>query len=208
MSRLEIFIDPYSAPSYLALRPTTALCRELNVDVTWHPFRAPPERRPSPADDGDVRSRHQRVRQAYRDHDYARYAAWQGLPFHRPAPPADRDLVDLAILLAGTTTDAADFLIRLADRLWDGTTFTADAASLSTLLGRPDFATLSAQTGADELAAWRARVEPLGIFDAPAYLIDGELFIGRQHLPAIRQLLTQGNPFNITPHAHAGEAGS
>ncbi len=35
-----------------------------------------------------------------------------------------------------------------------------------------------------------------GIFDVPSYLIDGEIFLGRQHLPMIRWLLSdqRGQP--------------
>ncbi len=197
MSPLEIFIDPFSAPSYLALKPTFELCTELKVVPTWHPFRAPAERRTSKDLDADVRQRHQRVRQEYRDHDYARYAAWQGVPFQRPALSTNRDLIDYALIRLGDSPEATRFLQSLTAMLWGGYS-EPEASEFAELAGLPSLLADFQSEGADVLAAESRRVEPLGIFDAPAYLIDGELFIGRQHLPAIRQLLTVGDPFNIS----------
>ncbi len=35
-----------------------------------------------------------------------------------------------------------------------------------------------------------SKLRAAGVFDVPAYVIEGELFFGRQHLPMIRWLLT------------------
>lgn len=205
MSHLDIFFDPFSAPSYLALGPTVDLCRDLGVVPFWHPFRAPAERRPPKQNDADVRQRHQRVRQAYRDHDYARYAAWQGLPFHRPAATGIRDLIDYTLIRIGAMPEAIPFLQSLTALLWGGSGTGVDAQALQRLSGIASLATDFAREGTAVLAAEATGVEPLGIFDAPAYVLQGELFIGRQHLPAIRNLLTRGNPFTAThPHTRAG----
>jgi 2-hydroxychromene-2-carboxylate isomerase len=195
MNELEIFIDPFSAPSYLALKPTINLCRELGVVPVWHPFRAAAERRPPKENDGDVRQRHQRVRQAYRDQDYARYAAWQGLSFHRPAASSLRDLIDYALIRIGDRPEAMPFLLSLTATLWGGDGTAVEAPLLQQISGLHSLDEDFRHDGTAVLAAESARIEPLGIFDAPAYALQGELFIGRQHLPAIRELLTRGNPF-------------
>ena len=195
MTILDIFIDPFSVPSYLALKPTFELCAELKVMPVWHPFRAPLERRPSKDLDADVRQRHQRVRQEYRDHDYARYAAWQGIPFQRPAPAANRDLIDYALLRVGASPQATAFLKALTRQLWGGQP-EPDGQALADLTEIPTLLADFEHNGASALAGQTRQSDPLGIFDAPAFLIDGELFIGRQHLPALRHLLTVGNPFS------------
>lgn len=202
MNELEVFIDPCSAPSYLALQPTITLCRELDVVPVWHPFRAAPERRPPKENDGDVRQRHQRVRQAYRDQDYARYAAWQGLPFHRPATTGFRDLIDYALIRIGATPEAMPFLQSLTAILWGDCGTPVDAPLLQRISGIDTLSEDFLRDGTTALAAESARIEPLGIFDAPAYSLRGELFIGRQHLPAIRQLLTRDNPFAASAALH------
>ena len=46
------------------------------------------------------------------------------------------------------------------------------------------------------LQQMQAALEEVGIFNSPAYVLNGERFHGRQHLPLLRWLLTgrQGNP--------------
>ncbi|MBM4205043.1 MAG: hypothetical protein FJ194_12970 [Gammaproteobacteria bacterium] len=196
MSQLMIFLDPCSAPSRLALPALIGFCHSLNVIAHWYPFRAPPERRPPRENDADVRQRHQRIRQEYRDHDQARYAQWLSLSLERPLSAQDRDLIDYAILRTGTTAECPHFLTALTERLWGPDKRAINAAELAELSGITDLATTFAEHGPVHLAKAQKEIEPLGIFDAPACLVEGELFIGRQHLPAIRHLLTQGDPFS------------
>ena len=40
-----------------------------------------------------------------------------------------------------------------------------------------------------ELEAMQLTSEELGVVDTPAYVIDGQVFIGREHLPWVRELL-------------------
>ena len=196
MSRLMIFLDPCSAPSRLALPALIELCHSQNLIAHWHPFRAPPERRPPRENDADVRQRHQRIRQEYRDHDQARYAEWLGLSLQKPLSAHDRDLIDYAILRTGTTAGCPRFLTALTERLWGPDKRAINAAELAELSGIADLATTFAEQGPALLAQAQKEIEPLGIFDAPACLVAGELFIGRQHLPAIRHILTRGSPFS------------
>jgi len=199
VSPLTIFFDTYSAPSWLALRPTLELLDELAVKARWMPFRAPVERRHPPQTDKqpdeDVRRRHQRVRQDYRDHDHARYAARQGRSFLPPAGTGDRDLIDYGLLEAGARGRAPVFLERLTMLLWGGDEASVDSAWLSATLGVADLRLDWALVGAQRLAAARDEAASLGIFDAPTFLIGDELFIGRAHLPAIRRLLIHGTLF-------------
>lgn len=45
--------------------------------------------------------------------------------------------------------------------------------------------------GRAEHDAIRAAAEDFGIFGVPSFVIDGELFWGKEHLPAIRERLLQ-----------------
>ena len=55
-----------------------------------------------------------------------------------------------------------------------------------TLLGAPGF-----EPGAmhEELNTVRATLEAEGVFSVPMYLVEGQVFQGREHLPMIRWLL-------------------
>jgi 2-hydroxychromene-2-carboxylate isomerase len=52
------------------------------------------------------------------------------------------------------------------------------------------FRDFAAGDGPRQLAALQAELEALGLHTVPAYLIGGEPFLGRQHLPMVEWLLT------------------
>jgi 2-hydroxychromene-2-carboxylate isomerase len=43
----------------------------------------------------------------------------------------------------------------------------------------------------DDLEETQAIAEEAGLFDAPTFVIDGQLFMGRAHIPWMRELLQQ-----------------
>lgn len=197
MQTLGIFIDPLSAPSWLALRPTLTLIERLHLNADWQPFTAPQPRRWEPQLDESVSQRHQRVRQAYRDHDQQRYAAWQGIPLRLPIASVDRPLLDYSLLLANDNGTAATLLTSVGNHYWGGNSQPINLEWLSRILHVDDLHDNYLAEGEMRLAAARAQVEELGIFDAPAYLAAGELYVGRQHLPAIERIMSGTNPFQV-----------
>lgn len=195
MQTLDIFYDPLSAPSWLALRPTLNLIERLHLSADWQPFTAPQPRRLQTQADESVSQRHQRVRQAYRDHDQQRYAAWQGIPFRSPIAAVDRALLDYSLLLANDNGIAASFLTHVGNHYWGGESAPIDLHWLSGALRVDDLQENFLAEGEMRLAAARAQVEELGIFDAPVFQVAGELYVGRQHLPAIERIMSGVNPF-------------
>lgn len=198
MQTLGIFFDPLSAPSWLALRPTLNLLERLHLNADWQPFTAPQPRRLAPQTDEPVSQRHQRVRQAYRDRDQERYAAWQGIPLLTPTAAVDRPMLDYSLLLANDNGIAASFLTHVGDHYWGGKSAPIDPGWLSRALRVEDLQENFLAEGEMRLAAARAQVDELGIFDAPVYLVEGELYVGRQHLPAIERIMSGVNPFEAT----------
>ncbi len=196
MQSLGIFFDPLSAPSWLALRPTLALIERLHLQADWQPIIAPQPRRSAPQADEPASQRHQRVRQAYRDHDQQRYAAWQGIPLLSPVAAVDRPLLDYSLLLANDNGRAATFLADVGNHYWGGETRPIDMDWLSHALGIDDLHDNFLAEGEMRLLAAKAQVEELGIFDAPVFLLGAELYLGRQHLPAIERILGGVNPFD------------
>ncbi|MEZ5597280.1 MAG: hypothetical protein R3E84_12970 [Pseudomonadales bacterium] len=203
MTSLVVFVDPLRLASVLAVKPTLAMLAQCPAEVTWLPMRAPKEFRQPPALTDTVRERHQRVRQAYRDHDNARYAAWQGLPAGPPACVVDRDLLDYALLQLSASQAAPAYILSVARHWFGGDTTPIDGHWLGTTSGLTDLEKCFAQDGPAALAEHDSHATELGIFDAPAFLAAGQLFIGRQHLPAICRLLQGTDPFgeHISPLA-------
>jgi len=195
MQTLSIFIDPLSAPSWLALQPTLALIERLHVNADWQPFTAPQPRRLAPQSNESVSQRHQRVRQSYRDHDQQRYAAWQGIPMRSPVAAVDRRLLDYSLLLANDNGTAASFLTRVGNHYWGGSSQPINLDWLGHALHDDDLHENYLAEGEMRLASARAQVEELGIFDAPVFLAGAGLYLGRQHLPVIERILSGVNPF-------------
>lgn len=187
-TRLTVALDIKSPESYLALGPTRALVRELDIDVDWLPVVTSP---PRPAPEGDDRgARHKRHRAAYRAKDLERYARVAGLTLRDPERAPDSSLAGMAMLTALAHSDDAlhGFLDRAFERYWKAELDLEDRAAIRAILGEVGV------TGfAEDSAAFTTLQEALGaagLFNAPAYLVEDEIFNGRAHLPMIRWILT------------------
>ena len=184
---LTVAVDIKSPECYLALSPTRALARDLDIDIDWLPIVTPPRR---PAPEGDDRgSRHKRHRVAYRQRDLARYAAAAGLTLRDPERGPDSSLVGAAMLAAKAHSARAlhAFLDLAFERYWKVELDIEDAGAVAAALreiGVPD-----APAASGSFAALQESLAAAGLFDAPAYLVDEEVFFGRAHLPMIRWIL-------------------
>lgn len=191
---LTVAIDIKSPECYLALAPTRALARECGVDIDWLPVVTSP---PRPAPDGDDRSaRHKRHRVAYRAMDLARYARAAGLTILEPDRAPDSTLAGMAMLAAKAQSDRAleAFLDRAFERYWKAELDLEDRDALQAILGEvgaPQPFDEADAPGAPqaEFAALQASLAATGIFNAPTYLVEDEIFLGRAHLPMIRWIL-------------------
>ncbi len=184
---LTVAVDIKSPECYLALSPTRALARDLDIDIDWLPIVTPPRR---PAPEGDGRSaRHKRHRVAYRQRDLARYAKAAGLTLRDPERGPDSSLVGAAMLAAKAHSGRAlhAFLDLAFERYWNVALDIEDPDAVAAALreiGVPD-----APVASGTFAALQESLAAAGLFDAPAYLVDEEVFFGRAHLPMIRWIL-------------------
>ena len=180
--------DFTNAASLLAFKPTYALADELGVNVELLPF--PTEVRETPPDRSDetVGARHARVRTAYVTADTARYARWQGIELNRDATGVDSTVACAGCLWAGRVGAARDYAARVLAEFWAGR-LELDPEPLADVLddlGAPGF--LGYDYGRD-LEEHKAEVASRGVYNVPTYVVDGQHFVGRQHLPMIRWLL-------------------
>ena len=191
---LTVAIDIKSPECFLALAPTRALVRECGVDVDWLPVVTSP---PRPGPDGDDRgAHHKRHRVAYRAMDLARYARAAGLTIREPDRTPDSTLAGMAMLAAKARSHRAlqGFLDRTFERYWKAGLDLEDRDALRAILeevgvaGPFDDASGPSAARA-EFATLQASLAAAGIFNAPTYLVEDEIFLGRAHLPMIRWIL-------------------
>lgn len=184
---LTVAVDIKSPECYLALAPTRALARDLDLDIDWLPIVTAPRR---PAPEGDDRgSRHKRHRVTYRQRDLARYARAVGLTLRDPERSPDSSLVGGAMLAAKAHSARTlhAFLDIAFERYWNMELDIEDRDAVAATLREVGVADLP--EASDGVAALQDSLAAAGLFDAPAYLVDEEVFFGRAHLPMIRWIL-------------------
>ena len=197
-ARPAVCVDFGNAHAWLAVEPTRALEARLGVAFDWLPLAVAPLLRPTPERGGDDRgTRHRRFRARYFENDLRRYAASRGLELGDLYRAPDTRLASLALLFvrAQAPERAGAFAARVFELEWQRGADIAkpeaiDAALAEVGLDPQRFRGFAAGEGPSQLAALQSEFEALGLYTVPAYLIGGEAFLGRQHLPMVEWLLT------------------
>jgi 2-hydroxychromene-2-carboxylate isomerase len=196
-ARLTVLLDVRHPHAMLALQPAIALARETAVDVNWLPVVSQPLKpptRPSPDDDRGVR--HRRFRAESIAREIAVYAEARGLVlegYYRDPDPAALNLGWLW-LRAEHPEKLTPFLLESFRRYWqrdlDPASLVEVAALVESLNADGDrFRSWCAGAGVALAAAIDDELRERGLMRVPAYLVEDEVFIGRQHLPMIRWIL-------------------
>lgn len=191
---IRVAIDFQHPLAYLAIAPTRALESRLGRPFDWLPYDAVPLPRPGPAASGEDRgARHRRIRAEYLAADVRRYAASRGLELGDPHREVDTSAASLGLLWLRRRAPAgtSDYVTRLFDRIWRENA-PADLAFVEKTLGgdASGFRAYAEKGGPADLAAVRAELEAAGVWNVPAFLLHGDVFIGRQHLPMVEWLAT------------------
>ncbi len=194
---LTVLLDLRHPASALALEPAAELGEALKIEIDWLPHRVPPLKAPSqpaPGDDRSVLHRRHRARHIareidvyghaqglalegiYRDDDAAAFEeGWLWLREHAPSKLLDYLRAGLRAWWAGTldpgNVDAVAELV--SARGCDAQAFRAWAR----------------EAGRAERERIADALSERGVGGVPGYLIDGEFFQGRQHLPMLRWIL-------------------
>ncbi|HXC53298.1 MAG TPA: DsbA family protein [Candidatus Limnocylindrales bacterium] len=193
-SPVRVAIDFNCAASYLAVAPTRALESRLGAMFEWLPFPAVASTRPRMTVSNDDRSaRHLRMRAEYVASELRRYAASRGLAIDDAHRSTDATAASLGLLWLRRRSRerAGEYVERVFDRIWRENA-EADVDFVEKCLG-PDadgFRAYVTGDGPRELDASREQLSSEGVWNVPAYLAGGELFIGRQHLPMVEWLAT------------------
>ena len=141
-------------------------------------------------------------RQAYRLVELKRFSDWLGIPLqtqpaHFPVNGNDAAKLIIAVDAAHGSAAALDVAHRVGAAIWAEQRNVADHAVLAALLaeaGLPlallDAGTLDA--AAPRYAAYTAEARDLGVFGAPSWVIDGEIFWGQDRLDFVQRRLQRG----------------
>lgn len=141
------------------------------------------------------------VRQAYRFVELQRWRAARKLPLvlrpkHVPFDPVLADCLALALVEAGQSPEA--YLRAAHHAIWAEERDLADEGVLATLLagaGHDAAAMITLAKGETvraQYAANRGWALGAGIFGAPSYVLDGEIFWGQDRLELLDQALVSG----------------
>ena len=192
MTALQLYIDFKSPGSYLALKPTLALLDKTKASAQWLPFNTKQRPIPLKKEDETRSETHSRVRENARLDTHLLYAGLQATQMHFPDSPGNADLALAALVYTGN--DPVAFIKAAYEAYWVTNLDLADREVISSLLkdnGYDDKA-FDAEHYLKLQQESQAAAEASGIVDAPAYLIGDNIFIGREHLPWIAELLASG----------------
>jgi 2-hydroxychromene-2-carboxylate isomerase len=196
-SAVKVCIDFTSPQALLALEPTRELEARLGVAFDWLPLRVPTVSQSSSARAGGERgARHRHIRAAYLEGDLTRYARARGIELGDVPDTPDTMLASLGLLWLRSHAPelAGAYVARIFESVWGRGADPASAAVVEDVLTALGADTASfrddvAKRGAQPLAELQRELSEAGLFAVPAYVVDGEPFIGRQHLPMIEWLL-------------------
>ena len=187
---LTVYIDFKSPASYLALKPTRALAERYGIDLVWRPFRSVERDVPQLGKQETVGESHRRVRAAALRQQAVKYASHQGIDLQFPKDPGSTDLA-LGIL-AEWGSDPNPFIDAAFKAYWQAHADLNDPVILAQILqdlGRSS--AIDPNAVAASLAHAQAEADEIGIVGAPGYVIQDQIFIGREHLPWIEELISK-----------------
>jgi 2-hydroxychromene-2-carboxylate isomerase len=195
---IELYIDHKSPYAYLAVEPAWELERDFDVSLDWLPYTLDiPDFLGSARVDADGkvvaenRSAHQWRRVKYSYMDVRRYANLRGLTVRGPQKIWDSSLAAIGMLWAKSRGGVRPYNDIVYQRFWQRALDIEDVGVVESVLR---------EAGADSagFAGWaegegrelhdriRSQAEVQGVFGVPTFVLDGELFWGREHLALIR----------------------
>src|SRR5271165_4196995 len=202
MRRITVYTDYKSPYAYLAKDLAYELERDFPVRLEWLPYvlDIPSFLGSARVDaDGSVleenRNAHQWRRVRYSYMDCRRQARKRGLVIRGPQKIWDSALAAAGMLYAQRYGDAVfrRYHDTVFERFWRRELDIEDVAVIAAVLAESGADgggfTAAAETGREEVARISRAAEAKGVFGVPSFVVDDELFWGREHLPDIRAML-------------------
>lgn len=204
---VAIYIDYKSPYAYLAKDLAYDLERDFRIRLEWLPYILDiPSYLGSAAVDaaGNVleenRNAHQWRRVRYSYMDCRRQARKRGLVIRGTQKIWDSSLAAAGMLFAKRAGDAVlrHYNDAVFERFWKRELDIEDVGVIAAMLRESgadgDAFPAQAQILTEEVAAISRSAEDIGVFGVPTFVVAGELFWGREHLPDIREMLATQIP--------------
>jgi 2-hydroxychromene-2-carboxylate isomerase len=187
---MEVFLDFKSPGSYLALAPTLEMARKHALAIRWNPLQTRQESIPVAHKEETRGETHRRVRALSRRATHLKYAAIRDLPMTFPAAPGNTDLALSALLLL---EQPVPFVEAAFEAYWVHGCDLGESRIVGRLLADADcpLELQALQAAVPRLEDATTAAQERGIPDAPAYVFDNQVFVGREHLPVIEALLLE-----------------
>ena len=184
---VELWFDLASNYSYLTLMRIDALAERAGVSVRWEPFLLGPIFKELGWETSPFVL--QKEKGAYVWKDMERQAAKYGLPWKKPARFPQNTVLPVRVALSGRDEPWVRPFCRALSRAnfaedQDISTVEAVTGTLESL-GLPAAAILARAHSPEEKPRLRAQVQraqSLGIFGAPTFFVDGEMYWGNDRL--------------------------
>ena len=195
--KLSVFIDFKSPAAYLALKPTLDFIKTYHLDVNWIPF---PTKQSAIAIEQDNETKgetHRRVRAVQRQQMHEMYAELGNTPMHFRPKPGNSDLA--LNVLANLSVDPTTFVSRAYDAYWIEGKDLNDAVVVEQLVTDAGlhFSAELLQSKAIDTSIEQAQAQ--GVFEVPAFVIEEQVFIGREHMPWLREIVAKKTkPYHLT----------
>jgi 2-hydroxychromene-2-carboxylate isomerase len=204
-SEIAVYVDYKSPYAYLAVAPTWQLERDFDVRLAWRPYvlDIPKYLGEAKVDaQGNVlseqRNDHQWRRVRYSYMDCRRYAQLQGLTIRGTRKIFDSSIAAVGMLYAleqeGEVFRRYNAIV--FERFWKRELDIEQASVVQAVLAEAGaaaegFADYLAGPGRAQLTATMEEAHGLGVFGVPTFVLDGEIFWGREHLDLIKSRLTR-----------------
>ena len=187
-------LDFVSIHSYLTLMPVHSLAEECGVELKLWPLKSPGETDPKRSSgEESISDRHRRVRATYSRREHERYAAVQGLPLEIRGYDQDSTLALRGLLVANGAGVGYEFASTVMTRFWAGQLPIGSGAAIAGVLQECGVDEFDLSDTAYDLDPVRRHLAERELFATPMILVDGERYLGRQHIPMIRWQL-KGRP--------------
>ena len=218
---LIVYVDVKSPYAYLAVEPTQQLAAELNLEIDWRPLTlnigsylgtAKTNKTGKVVRQNRSKNQWQAVRYSY--NDAKRYARMRGVTLYGTQKIWDSAFAGIGLLWSKRFGMGAThrYLNAVYEPFWRRELDIEDASVVEQTLAIADvptdgFADYLQGEGREAHDSLQAQLHPAGVYGVPTYVVEGEVFFGREHLPVVRWLLS-GRRGPVPPVAYESGAAS
>ena len=201
-AQLAVYIDLKSPYAYIAIDPTRAMARRVGVAIDWRPFTldipsylgSAKLKKDGKAVATATRSKQQWTGVKYSYADVRRYASITGKIVRGTVKIWDSSLAGIAMLWAKRAGRLDPFIDEVYPPFWKRELDIDQVSVLQDMLARTGIETRGFEAwAAGEGRALHDEINreafDAGVYGVPTYLVDDEMWFGREHLPRVEWIL-------------------